>query len=79
MRVHLFSVVQSLKLLLHRYSVSPCVITWYLKQCVSTGRTLLDAKEQFLFQARATVYVKEMERAMHTAINHLPLGMRLNR
>jgi len=79
MRVQFFRVRLSLKLLLHRYSVSSCVITWYLKQCVSTGRTLLNAKEQILFRARATVYVKEMEKAMHTAINHLPLGMRLNR
>jgi len=30
---------------------------------MSTGRTLLGAKEQFLFQSRATVYVKEMEPA----------------
>jgi len=55
------------------------VMTSYLKPCVSAARTLLGAKEQVLFQASATVYVKMMEVAMHTAIKHLPLGMRLNR
>jgi len=54
-------------------------MTSYLEPCVSAARTLLGAKEQVLFQARATVYVKMMEVAMHTALDHLPIGMRLNR
>ena len=54
-------------------------VTSYRDPCVSAARTLLGAKKQVLFQARATVYVKMMEVAMHTALDHLPIGMRLNR
>ena len=62
-----------------RCSVFASMKTSYRDPCVSAARTLLGAKKQVLFQARATVYVKEMEVAMHTAIKDLPLGMRLNR
>ena len=39
----------------------------------------MGVKEQVLFQARASIYVKIMEDAMQTAIDHLPLGMKLHR
>jgi len=44
---------------------------------VSAARKSMGVKERVLFLARASIYVKIMENAMQTAIDHLPLGMQV--